>query len=87
MDRRAFRGVPTWCKTQRRLHTAPVILPVVIDLHFTKRAENVGGSVVHERVPSVGEARVEWGEYRTPVLVRGVVGSKVRVGITGGRKF
>lgn len=70
---------------------ATVILPVVIDLHFTKRAEGVGWPLIHKRVPSVGEARVEWGKYRAPVLVRGIVGSRVRVGqgagVTGGRKF
>lgn len=45
--------VPRWWKIQRRPNIAPVILSVVIDLHFTKRP------VVHERVPSVREARVE----------------------------
>lgn len=68
-----------------------IILPVVIDLHFTKGNKGVGGSVVHERVPSVGEARVERGKHRAPVLARGIVGSNVRVGqgagIIGGREL
>lgn len=53
---------------------APIILPVVIDLHFTERVERVGGSVAHERVPPVRKARVERRKHRAPVLIRRVVG-------------
>ena len=91
MDRGTIWGVPGWWKIQRRPHMTPVLLPVMIDLNFTKRAEGIGGSVVYERVPSVGEARIERRKHRAPVLIRGIVGRKVRVGqgagITGGGEF
>ena len=57
---------------------APEILPVVVELHFAK------GSVVREGVTSVGETRVEWGEDRAPIFVRGIVDGKVRVGQRAG---
>jgi len=48
----------------------PVIFLVMIDLHFTKWAESVGGSIVHEmRVPPVGKARVEGREHRASILI------------------
>jgi len=71
---------------------APVIFLVMVDLHFTKRAESAGGSFVHEmRIPSVRKARVERREHRASILIRSVAGGKVRVGqgawITCGRKL
>ena len=78
MDPRAIRGGPRWRKAERRPHVAPIILPIVIDLHLAERVERVGGSFVHERVPPVGKARVERRKHRAPVLIRRVVG-KIRV--------
>jgi hypothetical protein len=70
---------------------APVVVLVVVELHFTKRAESIWGSVVHERVPSVGEAGVERRKHGASIFVRCIVGGKVRVGqgvcVTSGGKF
>lgn len=71
---------------------APVILLVMVDLHFTKRAESIRGSIIHEMgVPPIREARVEGREHCASVLVRVVIGRKVQVGqrtcVTGGRKL
>lgn len=68
MDWRAIRSTPQWSETQGRLHIAPVILSIMVDLNFSKRAESVRGSVVHVRVSSVGKARVERWKYRASVL-------------------
>jgi hypothetical protein len=69
---------------------APIIILIMVDLHFTKRAESIRGSIVHKMgVPSIREACVERREHCSSVLVRCIVGRKVRVGqgVAGGRKF
>jgi len=57
---------------------APVIFLIMVDLHFTKGAESIRGTIVHEMgIPSIGEACIEWREHCAPVLVRCIVGRKV----------
>lgn len=89
MDWGTIRSAPGRWEIQWGSHTASVTFPVMVDLHLTKRTESIGGSVGHERVPSVGEASVERRQYRTSVLSRGIVDRKVRVGgwATDNRQF
>ena len=48
----------------------PVIFLIMVDLHFTERAESIRGSIVDEmRVPSIREACVEWREHCASALV------------------
>ena len=68
----------------------PVIFLVMVDLHFTKRAESIRGSIGHEMgVSSIREACVERREHSASILIRCIVGRKARVGawVTGGGKF
>jgi hypothetical protein len=70
---------------------ASVIFLVMIDLHLTERIESVGRSIVHEMAIPPGKACVERRKYGASVLIRGIVGGKVRVGqgawITDSGKF